>query len=214
LVAAASILTAAVLLLVLVLLLQVNDRIQLADEQVVQLQLAYQQFWRLLGKVQHKQQQQLITAIAESTTSLTEQQQQQQQQAVTAVDSETCSAAAAKTRSRRSRISSSSSSSSSKDSRSSKSEASKQEPTAAGGTAPVAAAVVSDSVSDRVLLEKLLAQHMAGWTAAAGLLLQFYCNTLTRLQIARMLMASFPFMPCSTCVNQHFHVGLLLEVDC
>jgi hypothetical protein len=211
LVAAASILTAAVLLLVLVLLLQVNDRIQLADEQVVQLQLAYQQFWRLLGKVQHKQQQ-LITAIAESTTSLTEQQQQQQQQAVTAVDSETCSAAAAKTRSRRSRISSSSSSS--KDSRSSKSEASKQEPTAAGGTAPVAAAVVSDSVSDRVLLEKLLAQHMAGWTAAAGLLLQFYCNTLTRLQIARMLMASFPFMPCSTCVNQHFHVGLLLEVDC
>jgi hypothetical protein len=141
--------------LLLLLLLQVNERIQLTEEQVAQLQLAYQQFWRLLGKVQSKQQQ-LVQAIAEST-SLAEQQQRHGYGIVKAKTTGRNTAAAA---------------------------------------AAAAAAMTAD-VKNRELLEKLLTQHMAGWTAAAGLLLQFYCNTLTRLQIARMLIASFPFIPRS-----------------
>lgn len=44
-------------------------------------------------------------------------------------------------------------------------------------------------------LQQLLQHHMAGWTAAGGLLLQFYCNTLTRLQLARLLICSYPYLP-------------------
>jgi hypothetical protein len=141
------------------LLLQVNARIQLTADQVAQLQLAYQQFWRLLGKVQGKQQQ-LVQAIAESAN-LAEQQQRQSLAA------------------------------------------------SIPGSAAAATAVTA-AVRNRELLEKLLTQHMAGWTAAAGLLLQFYCNTLTRLQIARMLIASFPFLPRSECwffMTSCFHVS-------
>jgi hypothetical protein len=167
--------------LLLLLLFQVNDRIQLTDEQVLQLQLAHQRFLRLLGNSQHKQQQ-IIQALAGSS-SLREQQQQRQ------AFSDLRTASALQNTGRRASASSSSGGSGE----------------ACHTPAAAAAAVmagINNSVTNMELLEKLLVQHTAGWTAAAGLLLQFYCNTLTQLQIARMLIASYPFMPCCECAEQ------------
>ncbi|WIA21652.1 hypothetical protein OEZ85_000825 [Tetradesmus obliquus] len=120
-----------------------SARTGLSEEQLQQLRFGYSEYWRIMGTVQHKQQQ-LASSVASSTA-----------------------AAAPK-------------------------------PWGLRGGSPLAAAAAAAATApaqERDDLLQLLDEHMARWQTAAQLLLQFYCNTMTREQCAHMLVACWPYFP-------------------